>query len=170
MAAAPINRALDFVREAVREASALAWAFFDWLALVEWRQLYVTWFVVFVFGLFFQLTDPAISFNYDGVYVGRPSSTSGVFYDLQRVELEYVPQIPAKEVRGVYKSTNRAYDKLLVVDKFNGGKADALNVGTNLAQYPYIVCIDVDCIMDKDSLLRLAKPFLEQPQSLENYL
>ncbi len=62
MAATSINRALDFVREAVREASALAWAFFDWLALVEWRQLYVTWFVVFVFGLFFQLTDPAISF------------------------------------------------------------------------------------------------------------
>jgi hypothetical protein len=62
MAAAPINRALDFVREAVSEASALAWSFFDWLALVEWRQLYVTWFLVFVFGLFFQLEDPAISF------------------------------------------------------------------------------------------------------------
>lgn len=62
MAATSINRALDFVREAVSEASALAWAFFDWLALVEWRQLYVTWFVVFVFGLFFQLTEPAISF------------------------------------------------------------------------------------------------------------
>ncbi|UVW29615.1 sensor histidine kinase [Massilia sp. H6] len=62
MAGAPVNRALDFVREAVSETSALAWAFFDWLALVEWRQLYVTWFVVFVFGLFFQLTEPAISF------------------------------------------------------------------------------------------------------------
>ena len=32
-------------------------------------------------------SDPAISFNYDGVYIGRPSSTSGVFYDLQRVEI-----------------------------------------------------------------------------------
>lgn len=82
-------------------------------------------------------------------------------YDLVKVDLPYVPQIATKAVRGIYKSTNRAYDKLVVVDKFNGGKADALNVGTNLAQYPYIVCIDVDCIMDKDSLLRLAKPFLE---------
>ncbi len=62
MAAAPINRALDFVREAVSEASALWWGFFDWLALVEWRQLYVTWFVVFVFGIFFQLAEPAIWF------------------------------------------------------------------------------------------------------------
>lgn len=37
-------------------------------------------------------SDPAISFNYDGVYVGRPSSTSGVFYDLQRVEVLKGPQ------------------------------------------------------------------------------
>src|SRR5690606_23912131 len=37
-------------------------------------------------------SDPAISFNYDGVYIGRPSSTSGVFYDLQRVEVLKGPQ------------------------------------------------------------------------------
>ncbi|MEO6151609.1 MAG: TonB-dependent receptor [Croceibacterium sp.] len=37
-------------------------------------------------------SDPAISFNYDGVYIGRPSSTSGVFYDLQRVEILKGPQ------------------------------------------------------------------------------
>ncbi len=62
MAAASINRALDFVREAVNEASVLWWRFFDWLALVEWRQLYVTWFLVFVFGMFFNLSEPAIWF------------------------------------------------------------------------------------------------------------
>lgn len=37
-------------------------------------------------------SDPAVSFNYDGVYVGRPSSTSGIFYDLQRVEVLKGPQ------------------------------------------------------------------------------
>jgi len=37
-------------------------------------------------------SDPAIAFNYDGVYIGRPSSTSGVFYDLQRVEVLRGPQ------------------------------------------------------------------------------
>ena len=37
-------------------------------------------------------SDPAIAFNYDGVYIGRPSSTSGFFYDLQRVELLKGPQ------------------------------------------------------------------------------
>ncbi|MCD2517353.1 histidine kinase [Massilia sp. G4R7] len=62
MAAAPINRAVDFVREAVDEASVLWWRFFDWLALVEWRQLYVTWFLVFVFGVIVDLINPAIWF------------------------------------------------------------------------------------------------------------
>ena len=37
-------------------------------------------------------SDPAVAFNYDGVYVGRPTSTSGVFYDLERVEVLKGPQ------------------------------------------------------------------------------
>ena len=37
-------------------------------------------------------SDPAVAFNYDGVYVGRPTSTTGVFYDLQRVEILQGPQ------------------------------------------------------------------------------
>ena len=37
-------------------------------------------------------TDPAVAFNYDGVYIGRQTSTSGVFYDLERVEVLKGPQ------------------------------------------------------------------------------
>lgn len=37
-------------------------------------------------------SDPAVAFNYDGVYVGRPTSTTGVFYDLQRIEILKGPQ------------------------------------------------------------------------------
>jgi iron complex outermembrane receptor protein len=37
-------------------------------------------------------SDPAIAFNYDGVYIGRPTSTSGIFYDLDRVEVLKGPQ------------------------------------------------------------------------------
>ena len=37
-------------------------------------------------------SDPAIAFNYDGVYIGRPSNTQGFFYDLQRVEVLKGPQ------------------------------------------------------------------------------
>lgn len=37
-------------------------------------------------------SDPAIAFSYDGVYLGRPTSTSGMFYDLDRIEVLKGPQ------------------------------------------------------------------------------
>ena len=85
-------------------------------------------------------------------------------YDLEAVEMDVIAHLPTKEIRGIYKSKNAAYKKLTVIDKENGGKADALNVGLNLSKHPYAVCIDVDCILDKDSLLKLAKPFLESSE------
>jgi iron complex outermembrane receptor protein len=39
-----------------------------------------------------SLSDPAIAFNFDGVYIGRPSSTTGFFYDIDRVEVLKGPQ------------------------------------------------------------------------------
>jgi sensor histidine kinase YesM len=46
--ASHFNRVMDFVRDAFREASVLWWRFFDWLAVVEWRQLYLFWFLGFI--------------------------------------------------------------------------------------------------------------------------
>lgn len=83
-------------------------------------------------------------------------------YQLVRTEEGYSPIIATKNVRGFYRSENPSYKKLLVIDKENGGKADALNVGLNVASNPYVVCIDVDCVLDKNSLLKLAKPFMEE--------
>jgi iron complex outermembrane receptor protein len=37
-------------------------------------------------------TSPAIAFNYDGTYIGRPSSTNASFLDLNRVEVLKGPQ------------------------------------------------------------------------------
>ena len=82
-------------------------------------------------------------------------------YDLELTELEVPSKIETQKIRGLYRSRNAAFKKLILVDKENGGKADALNAGLNIAEYPYVVCIDVDCILDKDALLKLAKPFLE---------
>jgi len=57
--ASQINRTLDFMREAVKEASKLWWAFFDWLAVVEWRRLYLTWFLAVVFFVMVNTPEPA---------------------------------------------------------------------------------------------------------------
>ncbi|HWC53829.1 MAG TPA: glycosyltransferase [Chitinophagaceae bacterium] len=83
-------------------------------------------------------------------------------YDLIRVSHVVSGKIRTKQVKGIYKSSNPLYHKLTVVDKENGGKADALNVGINLSDKKYIVCIDVDCILEQDALLKLIKPFLQE--------
>jgi cellulose synthase/poly-beta-1,6-N-acetylglucosamine synthase-like glycosyltransferase len=76
----------------------------------------------------------------------------------------FTQHISTKPVRAIYKSSNPVYKKLLVVDKQNGGKADALNVGINIASNDILVCIDVDCILEQDAMLKLIKPFLEEKE------
>lgn len=83
-------------------------------------------------------------------------------FDLVRVDHFIDAKIATKEVRGVYKSRKNIHHKLIVVDKFNGGKADSLNVGINISSKKYLVCIDVDCILEQDALLKMVKPFMEQ--------
>jgi cellulose synthase/poly-beta-1,6-N-acetylglucosamine synthase-like glycosyltransferase len=53
------------------------------------------------------------------------------------------------------------YPSLVVIDKPNGGKADALNAGINSSQGDYICVIDADSILDRDALLRAARNFIE---------
>lgn len=84
-------------------------------------------------------------------------------YELEKIDYFIRQSIPTKQVRAVYKSKNPAYKKLTVVDKENGGKSDALNVGINVSSNDYIVCIDVDCILEQDAILKMVKPFLENP-------
>jgi len=50
---------------------------------------------------------------------------------------------------------------LTVVSKPNSGKAEALNVGINVARSPYFCTVDADCILEKDSLLRLMYPVIK---------
>jgi sensor histidine kinase YesM len=62
VSASQFNRILDFLREALAEATVLWWRFFDWLAVVEWRQLFITWFLVMMFGAMLNVPEPAIWF------------------------------------------------------------------------------------------------------------
>jgi cellulose synthase/poly-beta-1,6-N-acetylglucosamine synthase-like glycosyltransferase len=65
--------------------------------------------------------------------------------------------LPTVPVRGYYRS--RIHAKLFVIDKENGGKADALNAALNAARSPYVLAVDADTILDPDALLRLSRPF-----------
>lgn len=83
-------------------------------------------------------------------------------FELVKIDFFYQEKIPTKTVRGHYKSTNPVYSKLLVVDKENGkSKADASNAGINSSKHPLFLCTDVDCILKNDTIIKLAKPFIE---------
>jgi sensor histidine kinase YesM len=60
MRASQINHGLDFLRDAFREASVLWWRFFDWLAVVEWRQLALTWFLALMVCVPLTVPEPAV--------------------------------------------------------------------------------------------------------------
>jgi cellulose synthase/poly-beta-1,6-N-acetylglucosamine synthase-like glycosyltransferase len=72
--------------------------------------------------------------------------------------------IPTEVIRGTYVSRN--HPNLLVVDKENGGRSDALNVGINAARHPYVCVIDADSLLEQDALLKVAKPILDDPDLL----
>jgi cellulose synthase/poly-beta-1,6-N-acetylglucosamine synthase-like glycosyltransferase len=59
----------------------------------------------------------------------------------------------------VYQS--RTFANLWVVDKENGGKADALNAGLSLCQTPLYCAVDADSLLERDALTRIVRPFLE---------
>ncbi len=103
--------------------------------------------------------------NYEVILVNDGSKDNTLQKVIEAYQLEVVNfaidyKLETKGIRGVYKSTLPALNNLIVVDKENGGKADALNVGVNISTSKYITCIDVDCILEQDALLKMIKPFL----------
>ncbi len=80
-------------------------------------------------------------------------------FDLVISDRDYQDKLDAKEIVEVYDSLD--YPNLVVVDKKNGGKADALNAGINVAHYPLVCNIDADSLIDSKALLRLVEPFVK---------
>lgn len=104
--------------------------------------------------------------NYDVIVVNDGSKDDSLCKVIEAFDLVEVPffvnaKVPTKEVVSVYKSQNRSFKKLTVVNKLNGGKADALNAGINVSSSRLVACIDVDCILENDALQRMVKPFME---------
>ena len=62
-------------------------------------------------------------------------------------------------IRAVYRSRDPI--SLIVVDKENGGKADALNAGVEIARSPLVAAVDSDSLLEEDALLYVIEPFLQ---------
>jgi cellulose synthase/poly-beta-1,6-N-acetylglucosamine synthase-like glycosyltransferase len=85
-------------------------------------------------------------------------------FNLESYEGIYRSGLPTRDVREVYQSME--YPQLRVVHKSNGGKADALNAGLNLARFPLILCGDGDSRYDRRTLQWMVEPFQKNPRTV----
>ncbi|MGL4606565.1 MAG: glycosyltransferase family 2 protein [Eubacteriaceae bacterium] len=85
-------------------------------------------------------------------------------FGLKRIPLSYQRKVEMNEILGIYGSSD--YPNLVLVDKINGGKADALNAGINISKYPLFCGIDADCVIEKNALLRIVQPFLKYKETI----
>lgn len=84
-------------------------------------------------------------------------------FRLRAVRMVYVAEVKSARVRGLYRSD--VDSRLLVLDKEAGGsKADAVNAGLNAATSPYVCIVDSDSVLERDALLRIMVPILEDPK------
>jgi biofilm PGA synthesis N-glycosyltransferase PgaC len=110
----------------------------------------------------------SLYYNNFEVILVNDGSTDNTFekikehYELTKVNYYFDYHLPCERIRGIYKSKNPSYNRLTVIDKKNGGKADSLNAGINICQSSLFVSIDADSIIETDSILKLVKPFLEE--------
>jgi cellulose synthase/poly-beta-1,6-N-acetylglucosamine synthase-like glycosyltransferase len=88
-------------------------------------------------------------------------------FRLRRTEVPYRPAVATAPVRSMYEATlplPAGVMRVVVIDKENGGKADALNAGINASTTPYFVSLDADSILDDRALKELMRVVQEDPR------
>ena len=85
-------------------------------------------------------------------------------FDLVPTPRMATADLGTKPVRAVYRS--RRHPELWLVDKANGGKADALNAGVAHCRTPLFCAMDADTLLERDALTRVVRPFLERQDTV----
>jgi len=106
--------------------------------------------------------------NHDVIVVNDGSKDETLDVLIREFRLFRSDRVPTgglatKPVKAVYESSDPV--RLLVIDKQNGGKADALNVGLNYARTPIVAAVDSDSLLESDAIIQSVKPFLDEPET-----
>lgn len=86
------------------------------------------------------------------------------YFDLIETPLYYEKEIGHENIRATYRTPK--IPTLTVIDKENGGKADALNAGINVAETDLVCSIDADSILEQDVLKKLIQTFIEHKNTV----
>lgn len=85
-------------------------------------------------------------------------------YEMVEIQKVVRKQVETKPIRKMYQS--KLLPNLFLIDKENGGKADALNVGLNFSHYPYICSLDGDSVLERDAFLKVMKPIIDSNEEV----
>lgn len=112
----------------------------------------------------------SLSYRYKRLIVVNDGSKDRTFellktqFGLKEIPPSYPGKLPTGPIRGFYASDE--FPELLVIDKINAGKADALNCGLNACTGEIVVCADADTLVDDSALNQLIRPFLVYPDTV----
>ncbi|HZU83797.1 MAG TPA: glycosyltransferase, partial [Polyangiaceae bacterium] len=118
----------------------------------------------------FRLRYPAFEIIVcnDGSKDGTIDALLGAFR-LVPVEIDYDEQLSTAPIRRFYELRGplpEGLKRLVVIDKENGGKADALNAAINVARGEYVTSMDADSLLTPDALLLAARRILDDPAGM----
>ncbi|MEH7081341.1 glycosyltransferase [Neobacillus drentensis] len=85
-------------------------------------------------------------------------------YDMKEIKKVVRRQVDTKPISRIYQSA--ILSNLFLIDKENGGKADALNVGLNFSHYPYFCSLDGDSVLEQDAFLKVMKPIIDSNEEV----
>ncbi|WHZ04368.1 glycosyltransferase [Neobacillus sp. YX16] len=85
-------------------------------------------------------------------------------YNMKEISRVVRKQVHTKPIKTIYQSS--LLSNLFLIDKENGGKADALNVGLNFSHYPYFCSLDGDSVLEPDAFLKVMKPIIDSNEEV----
>jgi biofilm PGA synthesis N-glycosyltransferase PgaC len=106
--------------------------------------------------------------NYEILIVNDGSSDATIDvlnsrFGFTKAVVENQGRLTTAPIRNVYRSSDQ---RLTLIDKYNGGKADSINAGINFARGLYICTIDADSILDSKALTQVVAPFIADSRTI----
>lgn len=111
-----------------------------------------------------------LSYRYKQIIVVNDGSKDNTLdllkekYQLIQIPCYFKPLVPSKPIIGVYRS--KIYSEILVIDKENGLKHDALNAALGACKNDYFITIDADTYIDDNYFELMIRPMFTDPLTI----